>query len=127
LNRRQNNIGTYNFDSFTRLEKLVGYPINQSLLDLEDLYSQISDPKRKEDFQEIIEKMRTIEYHLSYDETILNSIKTIIRTIPFLQVLLKLFDLVSDSLTIRSQYALQNLNISTELFNNPTYEELTYD
>ena len=127
LNRRQNNIGTYNFDSFTKLEKLAGYPIRQGLLNLQDLYSQISDPIKKEQFQEIIEKLRTIEYHLSYDETLFNTIKIQVQGLAyFAEVLQTFFNFVSTSLTARFQQASGNLSISTDSF-NPTHDELTYD
>jgi len=127
LNRRQNNVGTYNFESFTKLEKLVGYPIKQGLLNLQDLYSQISDPDKAEEFQEIIEKLRTIEYHLSYDETIFNTIKSQIQGNPFLEILPTFFGLISSSLTNRYAQASESLNVSTDQFATPTHNELTYD
>lgn len=127
LNRRQNNVGTYNFESFAKLEKLVGYPIKQGLLNLQDLYSQISDPLRAEEFQEIIEKLRTIEYHLSYDETIFNTIKSQIQGNQFLEILPTFFGIISTSLTKRYAQASESLNVSTDQFATPTHNELTYD
>jgi len=127
-NRRQNNIGTFNFDSFTNLENLVGYPINSNLLNLEDLYSQISDPLKARDFKEILEKMRLLEYYLSYDETIVNTIRTEFPEFSEKQGLLNsLFNVISTSLNTRTQSALGNLNVATSLFNSFTREELTYD
>jgi hypothetical protein len=128
LNRRQNNIGTYNLDSFNKLEKLVGYPIKQGLLNLQDLYSQISDPNKAQEFQEILEKLRLLEYHISYDETILNTIKSQTQENQFLQILPSFFEIISTSLKSRYDEALQNLNISTDEFSiAPTHDELTYN
>jgi hypothetical protein len=133
-NRRQNNIGTFDFDSFINLENLVGYPISSSLLNLQDLYSQTSDPVKAQEFKEILEKMRTLEYYLSYDETILNTIKSQIQANSFLQLIPMFFNMISSSLTTRLNDATSNLNVSTidyefRTYNESTltYDELTYD
>ena len=120
------NIGSYNFDSFTQLESLVGYPIKTTLLNLKDLYNQINlTPSNTKNFQEILQKLRTLEYFLSYDSQIFKTIQDAIITNTKIPILISLLTIINDSLTTNRTQAIENLNKSKTL-NELTNDQLTY-
>ena len=120
------NVGSYNFDSFTQLESLVGYPISSTLLNLKDLYNQINlNSKNTKNFQEILQKFRTLEYFLSYDSQIFNTIQNAITTNTKIPVLISLLTIINDSLTNNKNQAFQTLN-SSKVLNELTNDQLNY-
>ena len=119
-------IGSYNFDSFEKLQHLSGYPITQTLLTLQDLYNK--DGATGSEFIEIVNKFRTLEYYLSYDSTVIDTIVgTIVpNNIQSLPLLVSLLNIINQSLNNNLTQAINNLNNSKTL-NTLSNDILTYN
>lgn len=118
------NIGSYNFDTFNGLEHLEGYPITDTLLNLQQLYTK--DGPTGTQFTEILNKFRTLEYFLTYESHLFTTIQSLIQGSTQVATLITVLKLIQTSLNNNLILAKRNLN-NAKTPNILSLSQLTYN